>query len=215
MDNKLRKSWGRVLGLSISMIVIACVYAIMIVGFWASLIEGDWSKDSAAASWAQALGTLTAVLVAVFTVMRQHSSDQRRERDRDAEAVLSLQMFANELQRMCALSLRQADEIDAPQFYPSLPGVFEDFERLLDKLSLERLAATNCLFAFLELRRIAVEMRILMESAPLPRDRTGQFSQEHLNRVRGLMDRARHHSLDLSKTVEHLSPGKYKPEHGL
>jgi hypothetical protein len=184
-------------------IAIAAVLAANRVGEFFGLDKETW------AAWVQAVGSIIAIIAAVKISTAQQSANKRQSIEADAAAVLSLQMIANELARMCTLSMGQATgSLDG--IYPDLPAEFAAINELLFKLPIEKLAARNCMFILLDLRRVAVEFELIMRSAPEAAFRTDAFYLKHRRQAHGSVNKCRKHSIALAEMVEKIAPGVYQ-----
>ncbi|WP_148654550.1 hypothetical protein [Paraburkholderia caribensis] len=163
------------------------------------------------ASWAQAFGTVAAIAGA-FVVAAHDTRAQRSARDEEAKqeaatTILSLQVLANELARMCTLSMYQKQDRSGQIIYADAAGEFDAIARIFHDFPIGTVAAQGQMHVLLHLRRIALEMSSILRSDP---DLGGeQFVLRHRTRNLELTSAARRHSIELAEVVRRIAPGRF------
>lgn len=174
-----------------------------------------WPGDSATwASWAQAFGTVGAIVgafaVGILGTRAQLSARDDESKLEAATVILSLQVLANELARMCTLSMFQKQDRTGRIIYADAAGEFDAIGRMFGEFPVGTLAAQGQVHVLLHLRRIALEMSSILRSDP---ELDGeQFVIRHRSRNLELTAAARRHSIELAETVRLIAPGHFDEE---
>lgn len=163
------------------------------------------------ASWMQAIGTVVAILGA-FAIARHQLNSERAARAEEsaskaATVVLSLQVMANEIARMCTLSMFQKQDRTGQVIYADAGADFDAMAKMITEFPIDTVAAHGKLDSLMHLRRIAVEMSAILQSDPSMDGE--QFVLKHRARNLKLTTEARRISIELAKTVEEIAPSNF------
>ncbi|WP_153135145.1 hypothetical protein [Paraburkholderia agricolaris] len=167
--------------------------------------------SSAWASWAQTIGTVGTIAVALIVARRQIMAERAARTEATnteaATVILSLQVMANELARMCTLSMFQKQDKSGRIIYADAAGEFDALASMFRDFPIDVVASQGKVGDLLQLRRIALEMAGILRSDP---DLGGeQFVARHRTRNRELTKSARRISIALANLVEEICPGKF------
>jgi len=193
------KFWRAARWLLLSVTIFAA--AILVSNVLKAPPPGDWWSPISA------LATVGAVIVALWSTLRQGADKEKRERHQDAALILGFQQLASEVARMCNLAGFQDDSTSNPILYPDISAEFVSIATMLSGLPMDRLAVHGQVSKILHLRRIALELSMIWDQET---KRDGTIYRQNRTRIDDLYKRATTESMAIATYLEIFSPTLYE-----
>jgi len=156
------------------------------------------------ASWLQAIGSLAAVVVALFVVLMQREQVRKDAVIADASVLLSLQVMAHQLGQMSTLGPFQKLDAEQRVIYADTAVEFGVIAKMLSEMPMAVLATHGHLETAIDLRRAAMKMQSIFEEG---RDLQGeQFWSRYCDRLTTEGTFCRGRAAELDRQVTAMAP---------